>query len=173
MLQGLTVRQCLAQSPTPSVLGSRLLGYLFKYIWKTRWNLSLQCFLRLKHWLKGTLSSFYSIWFNDYNTFIFWKEHKITTECALCPRIKSCADMHKIHHIKLHYIGYVLKHTHTFIGVLSPFCTCVGKCTSLWFPERPLGSQSPISPLNAADPAEKGQENNQTRDCVNSVPHSS
>ena len=34
----------------------------------------------------------------------------------------------------------------------SPFCTCVGKCTSLWFPERLLGSQSPISPLNAAGP---------------------
>lgn len=34
----------------------------------------------------------------------------------------------------------------------SPFYIYVGKCTSQWFPERLLGSQSPISPLNAAGP---------------------
>lgn len=34
----------------------------------------------------------------------------------------------------------------------SPFYICVGKCTSQWFPERLLGSQSPTSPLDAAGP---------------------
>lgn len=42
----------------------------------------------------------------------------------------------------------------------SPFYICVGTCTSLWFPERPLGSQSPVSPLNAAGPERRqGIEN--------------
>lgn len=36
-------------------------------------------------------------------------------------------------------------------------CICVDRCTSLWFPERPLGSQSPVALLNAADPHMCGQ----------------
>lgn len=38
---------------------------------------------------------------------------------------------------------------------VSPFYIYVGKCTSQWFPERLLGSQSPISPLNAAGPGRR------------------
>lgn len=41
---------------------------------------------------------------------------------------------------------------HRLVSLRSPSCTCAGKCTSLWFPERLLGSQSPVFLLNAAGP---------------------
>lgn len=72
--------------------------------------------------------------------------------CALCPRI-NCNR-----HAQLYTVSTkcneqcIHSYTHTLSHKSSPFCTCVGKCTSLWFPERLLGSQSPIFPLNEAGP---------------------
>lgn len=130
-LQGLTVGQCL--SPTPSVLGGRVLDCLFSNIWKALRNsfpqqthtLQYFCYMMAKH-----------------QTF----EMSTKDHYALCPRVSL------YRHAQPHTVySFTMCRSQTRRSG-SPFYICVGTCTSLWFPERLLGSQSPISPLNAAGP---------------------
>lgn len=78
------------------------------------------------------------------------KDHR-----ALCPRTK-CSRHPQPSTTSDHTCVYIQRskhtHAHTHARTSSPSCTCVGTCTSLWFPERLLGSQSPAFPLNAAGP---------------------
>lgn len=129
--------QCL--SPTPSVLGGRVLDCLFSNIWKALRNnfpqqvqshtLQYFCYMMAKH-----------------QTFeISTKDHY-----ALCPRV-NCNR-----HAQPQYTIYSFTMCRTKTSRTdSPFYIYVGKCTSQWFPERLLGSQSPISPLNAAGPGRR------------------
>lgn len=64
----------------------------------------------------------------------------------------TVTDMHNYKQHLQNPINNIYLATHTHTQKSSPSCTCVDKCTSLWFPERLLGSQSPVFPLNAAGP---------------------
>lgn len=133
-LQGLTVGQCL--SPTPSVLGGRALDCLFSNIWKALRN-------NFPQQVKTHTLQYFCYMMAKHQTF----EMSTKDHYGLCPRV-NC-NRHAQPHTQstqLLYAGSGNSRTD------SPFCICVGKCTSLWFPERLLGSQSPTSPLNAAGP---------------------
>lgn len=75
---------------------------------------------------------------------------------ALCPRTNCSRHPQPSTTSDYNMYMYVQRskhtHAHTHARTSSPSCTCAGTCTSLWFPERLLGSQSPAFPLNAAGP---------------------
>lgn len=90
----------------------------------------------------------------------------------------TTADTHNIWPYLVHQWTHTHANTHrtdaqghALVSMRSPSCTCAGKCTSLWFPERLLGSQSPVFLLNAAGPK---MTNGGRQDCWRSdtKPHS-